>query len=37
MSEPSNFKDVLRKNRNIILAILMMLVVGMTASIPTII
>jgi FtsH-binding integral membrane protein len=37
MSEPSNFKDVLRKNRNILLAILMLPVVGMAIAIPLII
>lgn len=37
MSEPSNFKDVLRKNRYILLAILMLPVVGMAIAIPLII
>ena len=37
MSEPSNFKDVLRKNRNTLLAILMLPVVGMAIAIPLII
>lgn len=37
MSETSNFKDVIRKNRRALLAILMLPVVGMAIAIPLII
>lgn len=37
MSETSNFKDVIRKNRWTLLAILMLPVVGMAIAIPLII
>ena len=37
MGKPSNFKDVLRKNRNTLLAILMLPLVGMAIAIPLIV
>ena len=37
MSETSDFKDVIRKNRRALLAILMLPVVGMAITIPLII
>jgi len=37
MSETSDFKDVIRKNRRALLAILMLPVVGMAIAIPLII
>ena len=37
MSETSNFKDVIRKNRRTLLAILMLPVIGMAIAIPLII
>jgi hypothetical protein len=37
MSEPSDFKDVLKKNRGVLLVILMMPVAGMVVAIPLII
>ena len=36
MSSVSNFKDSLKKNRNIILAIILLPVMGMTIAIPLI-